>query len=302
MRDADVAMYRAKERGGDRCEVFDSSMHQRVVKRLEMESALRVAVRREQFRLVYQPEICLSTGTIVGVEALLRWDHPARGSIPPQEFIPVAEDTGLIVPIGAWVIHEACRQAQRWRRELPGRPRLRMRVNLSPRQLSEPDLVDVTASALADTDTDPSELDLELTESAIMGDLEWSIVSLKMLKDLGVRLSVDDFGTGHSSLSHLKNFPVDTLKIDRSFVNNLGQAAIDSTLLASIVDLAHVLGLSVTAEGVEHEAQLEDLKQLGCDTAQGYLLARPLVPEAVTELLAQGGPQLPASRPAAQAR
>jgi diguanylate cyclase (GGDEF)-like protein len=301
MRDADVAMYRAKERGGDRCEVFDSSMHQRAVKRLEMESELRVALGRQQFRLVYQPEVCLTTGTIVGVEALLRWDHPAQGPIPPQEFIPVAEDTGLIVPLGAWVIQEACRQAERWRHELPGRPRLRIRVNLSPRQLSDPDLIDIIAGALADTDTDPSQLDLELTESAIMGDLEWTIASLWTLKDLGLRLSVDDFGTGHSSLSHLKNFPVDTLKVDRSFVKNLGQAAIDSALLASIVDLAHVLGLSVTAEGVEHQTQLEDLKRFGCDTAQGYLLAHPLAPDAVTELLAQEGPHLPESRRAAEA-
>jgi diguanylate cyclase (GGDEF)-like protein len=292
MRDADVAMYRAKEGGGDRCEVFDASMHARVMERMETESALRLALGREELRLVYQPEVSLSTGTIVAVEALLRWDHPERGLIPPLEFIPMAEDTGLILPIGAWVIQEACRQAQRWRQQLPDRPPLTMRVNLSPRQLADPKLVEVIGRALADTDTDPSQLDLELTESSIMGEIEWTIVSLNLLKDLGLRLSVDDFGTGHSSLSHLKNFPIDTLKVDRSFVSNLGQTPIDSTIVGSIVDLAHALGLSVTAEGVEDQAQLEDLRDLGCDNAQGYHLARPQDPDAVTQLLVQEASRL----------
>ena len=292
MRDADVAMYRAKEGGGDCCEVFDASMHARVMERMETESALRLALGREELRLVYQPEVSLSTGTIVAVEALLRWDHPEKGLIPPLEFIPLAEDTGLILPIGAWVIEEACRQAQRWRQQLPDRPPLTMRVNLSPRQLADPKLVEVIGRALADTDTDPSQLDLELTESSIMGEIEWTIVSLNLLKDLGLRLSVDDFGTGHSSLSHLKNFPIDTLKVDRSFVSNLGQTPIDSTIVGSIVDLAHALGLSVTAEGVEDQAQLEDLRDLGCDNAQGYHLARPQDPDAVTQLLVQEASRL----------
>jgi diguanylate cyclase (GGDEF)-like protein len=296
MRDADVAMYRAKERGGNRCEVFDASMHARVMQRMEMESALRLALGRGELRLVYQPEMSLRTGTIVAVEALLRWDHPEKGLIAPLDFIPLAEDTGLIVPIGAWVIEEACRQAQRWRRQLPARPPLKMRVNLSPRQLADPKLVEVIGQALASTDTDPSELDLELTESSIMGEIEWTIVSLTALKDLGLQLSVDDFGTGHSSLSHLKNFPVDTLKIDRSFINKIGEAPIDSAIVASIVDLGHALGLSVTAEGVEHQAQLEDLQNLGCDTAQGYHLARPQDPDAVTKLLAQEASRLSHAR------
>ena len=292
MRDADVAMYRAKEGGGNRCEVFDASMHARVMQRMETESALRLALGREELRLVYQPEVSLSTGTIIAVEALLRWDHPEKGLIPPLEFIPLAEDTGLILPIGAWVIEEACRQAQRWRQQLPDRPPLTMRVNLSPRQLADPKLVEVIGRALADTDTDPSQLDLELTESSIMGEIEWTIVSLSLLKDLGLRLSVDDFGTGHSSLSHLKHFPIDTLKVDRSFVSNLGQTPIDSTIVGSIVELAHALGLSVTAEGVEDQAQLDDLRDLGCDNAQGYHLARPQHPDAVTELLVQEASRL----------
>jgi diguanylate cyclase len=292
MRDADVAMYRAKEGGGDRCEVFDASMHAGVMERMETESALRLALGREELRLVYQPEVSLSTGTIVAVEALLRWDHPEKGVIPPLEFIPLAEDTGLILPIGAWVIQEACRQAQRWRQQLPDRPPLTMRVNLSPRQLADPELVKVIGRALADTDTDPSQLDLELTESSIMGEIEWTIVSLNLLKELGLRLSVDDFGTGHSSLSHLKNFPIDTLKVDRSFVSNLGQTPIDSTIVGSIVELAHALGLSVTAEGVEDQAQFEDLRDLGCDNAQGYHLARPQDPDAVTQLLVQEASRL----------
>jgi diguanylate cyclase len=295
MGEADIAMYNAKERGGDRWEVFDESMQARVVERMELESALRVALARGELSLVYQPELCLTRRTIVAVEALLRWEHPSKGPIAPTEFISVAEDTGLIVPIGAWVIQEACRQAQRWREQAPDRPPLKMRVNLSPRQLADPMLAEVITTALADTHTCPSDLDLELTESSVMGEIEWTIASLNELKKLGVRLSVDDFGTGHSSLSHLKHLPFDTLKVDRSFVNNLGQGSVDSAIVASIVELAHALGLSVTAEGVEHEAQLEDLRTLGCDTAQGFHLGRPQTPEAITALLATqtlgaGGP------------
>jgi diguanylate cyclase (GGDEF)-like protein len=285
MRDADVAMYRAKERGGGHFEVFDESMHARVMHRMETESALRLALRRDEFRLFYQPEVSLATGTIVAVEALIRWEHPGRGLLAPGEFISVAEDTGLIIPIGAWVIQEACMQARRWRLEFPDDPRLKMQVNLSARQLADPDLVRTIAGALAKSGIAASELDLELTESTMMGDIEWTVVSLQALKDLGLRLSVDDFGTGHSSFSYLKNLPVDTLKVDRSFVDKLGHTSTDSAIVASIVDLAHTLGLSVTAEGVEHEAQLENLKNIGCDTAQGFYLARPQPPEAITQLL-----------------
>jgi diguanylate cyclase (GGDEF)-like protein len=286
MREADVAMYRAKERGGGNCEIFDESMHERVMRRMETEAALRQAIKRGEFRLFYQPEISLVTGKIIAVEALIRWQHPERGLLGPDEIISIAEDTGLIIPIGAWAIQEACRQLKAWRQEMPDGPRIKMRVNLSPCQLSQPDLVQVISGALAHSGTSPSDLELELTESTMMDDIESTLVSLHALKKLGLRLSVDDFGTGYSSLSYLRDLPVDCLKIDRAFVSNLGQTARDSAIVASMVDLAHILGLSVTAEGVEYADQLENLKALGCDSAQGFYMARPLPPDDVARLLA----------------
>ena len=285
MRDADVAMYRAKASGGDGWALFDCSMHEQVVERLDLESALRGALERGELHLDYQPERDVATGRLVGVEALLRWRHPTLGTVAPDRFIPIAEDTGLILPIGAWVIEEACRQAARWRALAPDRARLVMRVNLSPRQLSQPDLVEVIDDALAATGTDAAELDLELTESALMGALEWARVSLTALRTLGLRLSVDDFGTGHSSLSHLRALPFDTLKIDRSFVSRLGATPADDEIVRSIIDLAHALELSVNAEGVELPHQLGALKALGCDTAQGFLLGRPHGAAEISTLL-----------------
>jgi diguanylate cyclase (GGDEF)-like protein len=287
MREADIAMYRAKERGGGNCEVFDKSMHERVTHRMQTETALRLAIKRGEFRLFYQPEVSLATGEIIAVEALIRWQHPERGLLGPDNIISIAEDTGLIIPIGAWAIQEACRQLEAWRQDMPEASRIKMRVNLSPCQLTQPDLVQVISQALVSTGTDPSDLDLELTESTMMDDIDATLLSLQALRSLGVRLSVDDFGTGHSSFSYLKDLPVHCLKIDRSFVNKLGQTPTDSAIVGCMVDLAHLLGLSVTAEGVEYESQLENLKALGCDSAQGFYMARPLPPDEVAPLLAR---------------
>jgi diguanylate cyclase (GGDEF)-like protein/PAS domain S-box-containing protein len=283
LRDADAAMYRAKEGGRNRYEVFDSSMRVEAVERLELEQALRRALGRSEFRLFYQPVLDVETGTIVGVEALLRWEHPERGLLRPAEFISLAEETGLILPIGRWALQEACRQAQRWRQANPSRPPLTVAVNLSARQLAQPDVADMVAQALESTGTDPSQVWLEITESVLTGDTEATVGALRALKALGVRLSVDDFGTGYSSLLYLKRFPVDTLKVDRSFVAGLGTHPDDTAIVAGVVGLAQTLGLTAVAEGVETEEQRAALLALGCDLAQGYLFGHPEPPEDLAE-------------------
>jgi diguanylate cyclase (GGDEF)-like protein/PAS domain S-box-containing protein len=284
LRDADSAMYRAKEGGRNRYEVFDSSMRVEAVERLEMEQALRRALGRSEFRLFYQPVLDVDSGKIVGVEALLRWDHPERGLLRPPEFISLAEDTGLIIPIGKWALQEACRQAQRWREAEPDREPLTIAVNLSARQLAQPDVADMVAEALEMTGTDPSKVWLEITESVLTGDTEATIGALRALKALGVRLSVDDFGTGYSSLLYLKRFPVDTLKVDRAFVAGLGTHPEDTAIVAGVVRLAQTLGLTAIAEGVETEEQRAALLALGCDLAQGYLFGHPEPAEDLGEL------------------
>ncbi|HEV2906929.1 MAG TPA: EAL domain-containing protein [Actinomycetota bacterium] len=284
LRDADAAMYRAKEAGRNRYEVFDSSMRVEAVERLEMEQALRRALGRSEFRLFYQPVLDVETGTIMGVEALLRWDHPERGLLRPAEFISLAEETGLILPIGRWALQEACRQAQRWREANPDRRPLTVAVNLSARQLAQPDVADMVAEALESTGTDPSQVWLEITESVLTGDTEATVGALRALKALGVRLSVDDFGTGYSSLLYLKRFPVDTLKVDRSFVAGLGTHPDDTAIVAGVVGLAQTLGLTAVAEGVETEEQRAALLALGCDLAQGYLFGHPEPPEELGTL------------------
>jgi diguanylate cyclase (GGDEF)-like protein/PAS domain S-box-containing protein len=284
LRDADAAMYRAKEGGRNRYEVFDSSMRVRAVERLDMERALRRALERSEFRLFYQPVVEISTETVVGVEALLRWDHPERGLLRPAEFISLAEETGLILPIGKWALQEACRQEQIWREGNPDRAPLTIAVNLSARQLAQPDVAEMVAGVLASTATDPAHVWLEITESILTGDTEATVAALRALKALGVRLSVDDFGTGYSSLLYLKNFPVDTLKVDQSFVSGLGRDSEDSAIVAGVVGLAQTLGLTAIAEGVETEGQLSALRSLGCDLAQGYLFGRPEPPDGFGEL------------------
>jgi diguanylate cyclase (GGDEF)-like protein/PAS domain S-box-containing protein len=284
LRDADAAMYRAKETGRNRYEVFDSSMRVEAVERLDLEQALRRALGRSEFRLFYQPVLDMETGTIVGVEALLRWEHPERGLLRPAEFISLAEETGLILPIGKWALQEACRQARRWREADPDRPPLTVAVNLSARQLAQPNVADMVAEALESTGTDPSQVWLEITESILTGDTEATVGALRALKALGVRLSVDDFGTGYSSLLYLKRFPVDTLKVDRSFVAGLGTYPEDTAIVAGVVGLAQTLGLTAIAEGVETEEQRAALRALGCDLAQGYLFGHPEPAENLGEL------------------
>ena len=278
---ADAAMYRAKDRGGKHFEVYDHTMRARALRRLATQNALYRALERDEFRVFYQPTVSLRTGRVVGVEALVRWESPKRGLVPPVEFIDLAEETGLIVPLGTHVLEEACRQAGRWRRAGPGGEPLTMSVNLSARQFAHPDLVGVVASALETTGTDPATVALEITESVLMEDAESTAAALRGLKDLGVVLLIDDFGTGYSSLSYLKRFPVDGLKVDRSFVGGLGSDPEDSAIVAAVVGLAHSLGLVAVAEGVETTEHLVRLQELGCDVAQGYHLGRPLPAEAL---------------------
>ncbi|HET7486922.1 MAG TPA: EAL domain-containing protein [Acidimicrobiales bacterium] len=275
LRDADVAMYRAKERGRARIEVFDRTIRARLLERLETEQALRRAIQRDELRLHYQPIVSSADGRLLAVEALVRWEHPERGLVPPAEFIPVAEETGLILPIGRWVLKEACSQLGRWQQDDPSLCRLQMGVNLSARQFTDPDIVSDVAAALEHAGIAPGALSLEITESVLMEEAEATAETLRGLKDLGVCLSIDDFGTGYSSLSYLKRFPVDVLKIDRSFVDGLGVDPDDHAIVAAVVGLAHSLGLEVVGEGVETALQLDELRRLGCDAAQGYLIARP---------------------------
>jgi diguanylate cyclase (GGDEF)-like protein/PAS domain S-box-containing protein len=269
IRDADAAMYRAKERGKGRYEIFDEAMRADAVARLETESALRRALERGELRLHYQPAVDLASGAITGFEALIRWEHPTRGLLGPGAFIPLAEETGLIVGIGEWVLHEACTEAARWSRPLT------LSVNLSARQLAQPDLVATVRRALAETGIDPATLCLEITESAVMESGAATTAQLRALKSLGVQLAIDDFGTGFSSLAHLRRFPVDMLKIDGTFVAGLGNEPQDASIAAAVISLAHALDLKTVAESVETDGQLEILRGLGCDLGQGHLFARP---------------------------
>jgi len=285
LRDADAAMYRAKERGKARAEVFDTTMRRRAVERLELESGLRDALARGQLSVVYQPEVSLESGRIVAVEALLRWEHPAHGPISPARFIPIAEQSGLIVPIGAWVLREACRQAARWNAQQGG-DGVVVAVNLSPRQLGATDLAATVRGALDGASLPPDRLCLEITESAVMADPDAAIESLHMLKGLGVKLAIDDFGVGYSSLSHLRELlPVDVLKIDRSFVDGLVLRGEDRAIVTAIVELARSLGVDAVAEGVESGEQAAVLRQIRCHVAQGFHFARPQTPADVAHLL-----------------
>jgi predicted signal transduction protein with EAL and GGDEF domain len=267
IRDADAAMYRAKERGKARFEVFDEDMRASATHRLELETALRRALERGELRVHYQPALDVARREVVGSEALVRWEHPERGLLAPAEFLPLAEETGLIVPLGAWVLREACRTAAGWPEERE------VAVNLTARQIAQPDVVAVVAGALAEAGLEPARLCLELTESAVLG--AGAAETLRALKALGVKLAIDDFGTGWSSLGHLRSFPLDVVKLDRSFVAGLGTAPRDDAIAEAVISLAHALGLSTVAEGVETEGQRAVLERLGCDTAQGYLFGRP---------------------------
>ncbi len=288
LREADLAMYRAKERGKARHEVFEEAMNARALERLRLEGDLRRAAAdpAQEFAVHYQPKVSLETGEIVGTEALLRWEHPERGLLFPEEFVALAEETGLIVPLGRWVLEEACRKTRGWQTRRPGGRPLEVGVNLSARQFRHEGLIGEVAGILKDTGLEHGTLDLEITEGVAMGDAGTTVGRLGLLKGLGVKLSVDDFGTGYSSLSYLKRFPVDHLKIDGSFVAGLGDDPKDETIVSNMVDLARGLGLQATAEGVETGEQLRRLRAMGCDVAQGYLFSEPLPAEAAAELLA----------------
>jgi diguanylate cyclase (GGDEF)-like protein len=283
LRDADAAMYRAKERGKGRWELFDEVMRATALERLEIENALHRAVDRGELRVHYQPVISLREQRCTGAEALIRWAHPERGLLTPKQFIDLAEESGLIVPVGQWVIEEACRRSRQWRAVYG--PSFVVSVNLSGRQLSNPELAENVTAALDRTGADPAGLCFEITESVLMDDVATTIGAISALKGLGVTLSIDDFGTGYSSLGYLKRFPVDAVKVDRSFIDGLGADPEDSAIVAAVVSLGHALGLTVIAEGVETERQLAELCTLGCDAAQGYLFARPGPGDDLTALV-----------------
>jgi diguanylate cyclase (GGDEF)-like protein/PAS domain S-box-containing protein len=286
LRNADVAMYRAKGSGARRYEVFDRTMHAQALERLQMETDLRRALVRGEFRLRYQPIVSLTRGTITGVEALLRWDHAERGLTSPGDFIPVAEETGLILPLGAWVLGEACRQLAEWRKEFP-QARIALSVNLSAKQFGQADLVERIRDALDEAGLDPRHLKLEITESAIIDHPGSAGAMLRQLKELGIQVQMDDFGTGYSSLSSLHLLPLDALKVDRSFVSRLPDDRATLQMVRTIAMLARGLDLAVIAEGVETQAQMDEVRAMGCDYAQGYLIAPPLDPEAFRALLAE---------------
>ena len=290
IRNADEAMYRAK-RQGIPYEVFDDGMRNRVLARARTESDLQRAVEEREFRLLYQPQVDLSSGEIVGLEALIRWDHPERGVVEPSEFLWLAEETGLITRIGEWVLRQSCLQARAWAVR-NGRP-LRITVNLSARQHRDPGLVDLVERVLTETRTEPAALCLEITESVAVDDAESAMATLRRLKELGVRLSIDEFGTGNSSLGSLKRFPLDMLKIDRSFVIGIDSDAEDVAIVTAIINLAHSLGLETIADGVERKDQLDALRELGCETGQGFYFARPRPSEAIAELLGSREPVAP---------
>jgi len=283
IRNADAAMYFAKERERGGFAIYQEPLHAGVVSRLETERDLRRALDEKEFFLHYQPVCSLATAEVVGVEALIRWEHPTRGLVSPADFIPVCEETGLIVPIGEWVLSEAGRQARRWREEHG--ISLAVSVNLSARQLLRSDLTALVATMLQDTGADPADLCLEITEGTLLQDMHAAVRHLAALRSLGVRISIDDFGTGYSSLSYLRMLPLDELKIDRSFVNHVAEDASAAAIVESVITLGHALGLRVVAEGVETAAQLSTLRDLGCDLAQGYYLARPAPPAAVLPVL-----------------
>lgn len=285
VRNADAAMYRAKEQGRNNYQLCSWAVNAAALEKFELETALRRAVERNEFLAHYQPRVNLHTGEIVGLEALVRWQHPELGLISPAQFIPIAEETGLIVPIGEWVVKEACEQNKRWQDS--GLPKIPVAVNISPRQFRHDDLVESIAAILEETRLAPEYLELEVTENAIMHRPIVAANSLRRLKEMGIRISIDDFGTGQSSLSYLKRFPLDTIKIDQSFVKDITTDPDDSAIAQAIISMAQTLGLGVIAEGVETLEQLELLKSLGCNEVQGYFISRPMRPEGVATALAE---------------
>jgi diguanylate cyclase (GGDEF)-like protein len=294
LRHADVAMYAAKAAGKGRSAVFEPEMESAIIGQLRMKAELARAVELGEFTVYYQPTVELANGRLAGVEALVRWQHPERGLVPPLDFIPLAEQTGLIVPLGRFVLREACRQMSAWHTSYPTDPPMTVSVNLSARELDEPGLVDSVRAILAETGLAPAHLVLEITESLLLVDLPATVSILSDLRALGVRLAIDDFGTGYSSLAYLENLPVDILKIDKSFVDRIGEAPTDipgvedpnqSVMVSAISQLGHALHLQLVAEGIEQAEQVSTLQGLSCQYGQGYYFARPLTSDALGDLL-----------------
>ncbi len=283
LKNADAAMYYAKEQGRNNFQFFTKSMNESSVEQLILENSLRKAITNGELHLYYQPQVSVVSGQLVGMEALIRWDHPEKGFISPGLFIPVAEETGMIMQIGEWVIKEACRQSSEWRKK--GYTPVRVSVNISAKQLKDERLPDIIASNIFDTGLEPKYLGVELTESAIILEPEMALTRLQNIKSLGVKLSLDDFGTGYSSLSYLKRFPIDTLKIDQAFIRDVKVDHEDAALVKAIIAMAHGLGMDVVAEGVELQEQLEFLGANACDTIQGFLFSRPLPAEEIEPML-----------------
>jgi EAL domain-containing protein (putative c-di-GMP-specific phosphodiesterase class I) len=285
LREADTALYAAKDRGRARLELFSDELYERAEKRMQIESDLRAALREQQLFVEYQPQVHLRDGRVVGVEALVRWRHPKFGVVPPGDFIPVAEDCGLIIGIGRLVLQKSCRQLADWNKLTPGRS-LAMTVNVSPRQLADPAFFAEIQQVLADTGIDPTALCLEITESAMMSAPAEVVQLLDQIRQLGVYIAIDDFGTEHSSLSRLRDMPAEVLKIDRSFVDGLGSETGDTAIVSSILSLAYAMGKHTIAEGVEKREQAVLLLRMGCEVAQGYFFSRPVAAEQIPPLLA----------------
>ncbi len=283
--DADLAMYRAKINGKARYEVFDPRMRKGAVDSMQLEFDLRRALEQDEFMLHYQPIFSIDTESIIGFEALARWQHAERGMVPPNEFIPLAEETGLILPIGNWILREACCQMREWQEKYPFSDLLTISVNLSARQLEQTDLSQQIAEIIKESRLDPACLRLEITESVIMNNAEQAVITVNQLRRMGVRVSIDDFGTGYSSLGYLHRFPVDALKVDRSFINRIGNEGENAEIVQAIINLAFNLNMEVVAEGVETEEQLDYLRNINCNYGQGYYYSRPLDNAAAAEML-----------------
>jgi EAL domain-containing protein (putative c-di-GMP-specific phosphodiesterase class I) len=283
-------MYVAKSRGKGRYELFDQSMQVSMMERLELLADLQKAVERREFVLQYQPIFLMESGDLYGVEALVRWEHPRRGLIPPGEFISLAEESGAIIGLGNWILGEACRQGAAWREAFPEKSGWTISVNVSVKQLQHPRFVDDVRAALEATGLEPDRLILEITESVMMQDVSAMMERLRALKEVGVRLAIDDFGTGYSSLSYLREFPFDLLKIDKAFIDDVAEVAGQKDLTRAIIELGKTLHLALVAEGIEHSDQVDKLNALDCDLGQGFFFAEPLDAEGVDRLLAGDSP------------
>jgi EAL domain-containing protein (putative c-di-GMP-specific phosphodiesterase class I) len=285
LRHADLAMYLAKERGRARAELYDAEIAPRVVERLELEGALWHAVDEGELVVHYQPEISLEDGEVVAAEALVRWEHPERGLLYPDAFIPVAEESTLIVAIDRYVLRQACRQLAAWDRERPNAHPMSISVNLSPRFVHQPEVLRDVLGILDETGVDPHRLQLEITERTALAERDRTGRTLQRLRDRGIRVAIDDFGTGYSSLSYLRHFPVDVLKLDKSFVDGIGTLESGAAIIEAVITMGHALGMRITAEGVERAEQVTELRELGCDAVQGFHFAQPLAPRALAEFL-----------------